>query len=140
MSTMEIGTTAARVAADHGSAGLVYLSGSGLDLAVAADDVRGMVVVDPEGHRLGEVGDLVIDVRDRRARILSVVSGGILGLAAFERLIPVETIAKVDERIRVDRTYAEPVGPVVRTLERSWSASVLMTCLPDAVTEFELER
>jgi transglutaminase-like putative cysteine protease len=38
------------------------------------------------------------------------------------------------------RIYPEPVGPVVRALERNWSASVLMTCLPDAVTESELER
>lgn len=38
------------------------------------------------------------------------------------------------------RVYAEPVGPVVRALEVHRRASVLAACLPDAVTEFELER
>jgi hypothetical protein len=36
--------------------------------------------------------------------------------------------------------YAEPVGPVVRALELYRNASMLAVCLPDAVTEFELER
>jgi transglutaminase-like putative cysteine protease len=38
------------------------------------------------------------------------------------------------------RVYAEPVGPVVRALELYRNASVLAVCLPDAVTESELER
>ena|SRR5687767_12033211 len=38
------------------------------------------------------------------------------------------------------KVYADPVGPVVRALEREWKASVLASCLPDAVTESELER
>lgn len=38
------------------------------------------------------------------------------------------------------KVYPEPVGPVVRALELHRSASVLSSCLPDAVTEFELER
>jgi sporulation protein YlmC with PRC-barrel domain len=87
--------------------GLVHLAGSGLDLAVAADDVRGMVVVDPDGHRLGEVRDLVVDTGERRARLLAVVSGGVLGLDTTERLVPVEVVAKVDDRVRVARSCAE---------------------------------
>jgi transglutaminase-like putative cysteine protease len=38
------------------------------------------------------------------------------------------------------RIYPEPVGLVVRALELHRSASVLAACLPDAVTEWELER
>ena len=38
------------------------------------------------------------------------------------------------------KVYPEPVGPVVRALELHRSATVLATCLPDAVTEFELEH
>ena len=38
------------------------------------------------------------------------------------------------------KVYPEPVGPVVRALELHRSATVLATCLPDAVTESELER
>ena len=38
------------------------------------------------------------------------------------------------------RVYADPVGLVVRALELHRSATVLMQCLPDALTEHELER
>jgi transglutaminase-like putative cysteine protease len=38
------------------------------------------------------------------------------------------------------KVYAEPVALVVRALELHRSASVLATCLPDALTESELER
>jgi len=38
------------------------------------------------------------------------------------------------------KVYPEPVGPVVRALELHRSATVLAACLPDAVTEFELEH
>ena len=38
------------------------------------------------------------------------------------------------------KIYPEPVGPVVRALELHRSATTLASCLPDAVTETELER
>jgi transglutaminase-like putative cysteine protease len=38
------------------------------------------------------------------------------------------------------KVYADPVGPVVRALKLYRSAAVLSACLPDAVTESELER
>ena len=38
------------------------------------------------------------------------------------------------------RVYADPVTPVARALELHRSATVLATCLPDALTETELER
>jgi hypothetical protein len=38
------------------------------------------------------------------------------------------------------RVYPDPVGPVVRALQVYRSASVLAACLPDAVTESELEQ
>ncbi|MBF4764403.1 PRC-barrel domain-containing protein [Nocardioides islandensis] len=88
--------------------GLVYLAASDLELAHAADDVRGLPVVTHVGHRLGEVEDLVIDPVERRARLLSVVSGGILGLGVTERLVPVEAITRVDDRVHVDRGH--PAG------------------------------
>jgi sporulation protein YlmC with PRC-barrel domain len=90
-----------------GQAEMAYLRHSGLELACSADDVRGMVVVDPNGHRLGHVDDLVIDASDRRARLLAVVSGGIGGLAPSECLIPVETVTKVDDRVHVDRDHQD---------------------------------
>lgn len=82
--------------------GLVYLAASDLELAHGADDVRGLPVVTHFGHRLGEVEDLIIDPVERRARLLSVVSGGILGLGVTERLVPVEAVVRVDDRVHVD--------------------------------------
>jgi transglutaminase-like putative cysteine protease len=38
------------------------------------------------------------------------------------------------------KVYADPVTPVVRALELHHSATVLAACLPDAVTEYELEH
>jgi hypothetical protein len=68
------------------------------------DDPRGVVVVDPDGLRLGEVEAVVTG---RHAAHLTVVSGGIFGLARSTVLIPVEAVTKVDDRLHVDRTYAE---------------------------------
>jgi transglutaminase-like putative cysteine protease len=42
--------------------------------------------------------------------------------------------------ITFPKIYPEPVGPVVRALQLFERASTLASCLPDAVTEFELEH
>lgn len=81
---------------------LAPLRGSGIALATPDDDVRGMSVVSMNGHRLGEVEDLVVDEQHRRARLLVVTSGGILGLGVTQQLVPVEAVIKVDERVHVD--------------------------------------
>lgn len=86
---------------------LTYVGSSGLDVAPPDDDVTGLAVVDPEGLRIGEVEDVVIDTRDHRVRLICVVSGGILGFAADRTLLPVETVTKVDDRVHVDRSYSE---------------------------------
>lgn len=82
---------------------LVYLGRSGLEIATPGDDVRGLAVVDPSGLRLGEVDDVVVDLAARRVRLLVVVSGGVLGLATRRFLVPVEAVARVDGRVRLDR-------------------------------------
>lgn len=98
-----------------GTPGMVRLQDSTLRIADPADDVVGMTAVDPEGRRLGEVDDLVIDETHRRARLLVVASGGLLGLGRFERLVPIEMITRVDDRVHVDRDHnairAEAVQP-----------------------------
>ncbi len=85
--------------------GMVQLRDSDLELAHADDDVRGMAVFDPYGHRLGEVDDLIVDEQERRARLLVIASGGILGLFESRRLVPVEAITRVDESVHVDRDH-----------------------------------
>jgi sporulation protein YlmC with PRC-barrel domain len=90
--------------------GMVALSDSSLVLANPEDDVRGMVVVDPSGHRLGQVEDLVIDEHHRRVRLLVVASGGILGLGRTERLVPVEAVTRVGEKIHVAPGHGLPTA------------------------------
>ena len=86
---------------------LVYLGSSGLEIAPPSDDLRGLVVVGPDGLRVGEVDDVVVDADARRARMMSVASGGILGFATHRALIPVEIVTKVDDRVHLDRSYAD---------------------------------
>jgi transglutaminase-like putative cysteine protease len=85
-------------------------------LAVVDLPGHGWYRVDPRGNKPG------IDARFTPPRERLAYAASRLGEVIFPRI------------------YAEPVGRVVRALERNWSASVLMNCLPDAVTEFELER
>jgi sporulation protein YlmC with PRC-barrel domain len=96
---------------------LVSLRDSNLALADPADDLRGMTVVDPHQHRVGTVEDLVVDDDERRVRMLVVVSGGILGLGVSTRLVPVDAVIKVDDRVHLavshtqvhDATYDDAV-------------------------------
>jgi sporulation protein YlmC with PRC-barrel domain len=87
-----------------GHIGMIALGRSGLELAYPDDDVRGLGVLDPHGHRVGEVDEIVVDEDERRARLLVVKSGGILGLGEERRLVPVEAVTAVDEVVRVEST------------------------------------
>jgi sporulation protein YlmC with PRC-barrel domain len=83
---------------------LLPLQEGQVDLAAAADDVRGLVVLDANGHRVGEVDDLIVDEAERRARLLVVASGGILGLGAQRHLVPVEAVAHVSDHVRLQHS------------------------------------
>ena len=84
---------------------LVSLEDSDLTLAQPADDVRDLTVVDPHGHRVGKVDDLIIDETERRARLLVVTSGGLLGLGITERLIPVDAVTRVDDQVHIEALH-----------------------------------
>lgn len=80
------------------------MAGLGVDdltCAQVADDLRGMTVVDPNLHRVGEVDGVVVDQEERRPTLLVVASGGLLGLPRVRRLIPVGAVARVDDRVHV---------------------------------------
>ena len=81
-----------------------------LVLASQEDDVRGMSVVDLNGHRLGDVDELVVDKRHCRARLLVVTSGGLLGIAPTQRLIPVDAVTRIDDRVHVDQSRGHDHG------------------------------
>ncbi len=81
---------------------LLALAEAQVSLADECDDVRGLAVLDANGHRVGEVDDLMVDQAERRARLLVVASGGVLGLGAHRRLVPVEAVARVSDHVRLD--------------------------------------
>jgi sporulation protein YlmC with PRC-barrel domain len=84
--------------------GMVVLGDSDLVLADEGDDVRGMSVLDPNGQRVGQVDEIVVDEEERRARLLVVTSGGILGMGEKKRLVPVEAVARVSDDVRLHHT------------------------------------
>ncbi|NIK58951.1 PRC-barrel domain-containing protein [Kribbella shirazensis] len=88
--------------------GLVRLDDSDLMLAKAEDDVRGATVVDSDGTEIGKVSSLFVDADERRVRLLDVAHGGLLGLGAEHRLIPVDAVVEVSEdRVTIGRTRTE---------------------------------
>lgn len=88
--------------------GLVRLNDTDLTLARPEDDVRGATVVGSDGEEIGKIGGLVVDETERRVRLLDVESGGLLGLGAEHRLIPVDAVIAVTvDQVTIGRTRAE---------------------------------
>lgn len=83
---------------------LLPLGDSELTLAEEQDDVRGMTVMDVRDHRVGEVEEILLDAEERRARLLVVASGGILGLGEHKRLVPVDAVSRVRAHVRLERS------------------------------------
>lgn len=87
--------------------GLVRLGESGFVPQNLEDDVRGKDVYDAEGQRIGSVGDLYIERKEREVRFLEVEAGGFLGIGEkrfLVPLVPVEAVVEVTE----DRVTIEP--------------------------------
>jgi sporulation protein YlmC with PRC-barrel domain len=88
--------------------GLVRLDDTDLTLAKPEDDVRGATVVASDGEEIGKVRSLFVDADERRVRLLDVESGGLLGLGAEHRLIPVDAVVEVaDDKVTIGRSRAE---------------------------------
>ncbi|GAA1448769.1 hypothetical protein GCM10009641_77520 [Mycobacterium cookii] len=83
---------------------LLPLAGTGFGLADDQDDVRGMTVLDVRDHRVGEVEEILLDADERRARMLVVASGGVLGLGDHHRLVPVDAVSGVRAHVRLERS------------------------------------
>jgi transglutaminase-like putative cysteine protease len=97
-----------------------------LDAAGHAFCLHGLVVVDLPGY-----GWYRVDPRGNKPGVHAAFTPPREQLA-----YPASQIGEVV----FPKVYAEPVGPVVRALMQHRSATVLTDCLPDAVTESELER
>ncbi|MEU4191938.1 PRC-barrel domain-containing protein [Kribbella sp. NPDC026611] len=88
--------------------GLVRIDDTDLTLARMEDDVRGDTAVGSDGEEIGKVASLYVDEPERRVRLLDVESGGLLGLGAEHRLIPVDAVVSVaDRKVVIGRTRAE---------------------------------
>lgn len=85
------------------TATLVRLGETDLTLANAAEDVRGLTVVDRNGDELGKVEGLLIDPDERRVRFLELGAGGFLGIGKKTLLVPVDAVAAVDDQVHIDK-------------------------------------
>jgi sporulation protein YlmC with PRC-barrel domain len=91
--------------------GLVRLDDTDLTLAKAEDDVRGSTVAGSDGEEFGKVSGLFVDVEERRVRLLDVESGGLLGIGAEHRLIPVDAVIEVSgDRVVIGHSRPEIAG------------------------------
>jgi sporulation protein YlmC with PRC-barrel domain len=87
------------------NASLLRLSNTGLVLADASQDVRGLPVKDVEGATIGKVVDLLIDDTEKRVRFLLVSTGGVLGIGEERFLVPVDAIAAIHkDHVHIART------------------------------------
>jgi sporulation protein YlmC with PRC-barrel domain len=72
---------------------LSNLTGTGMTVKNAADDMRGRKVTDKDGKDVGKVHDVFVDDRQRKARLLLVEHGGFLGIDEKKSFIPVDAIS-----------------------------------------------
>jgi hypothetical protein len=80
-------------------------------VAVAADDIRGRMVKDKDGHELGRIDSLLVDAVGQKVRFIEVATGGILGLGETTSLIPVEAITRVtDVEVYISHTREHVAG------------------------------
>jgi sporulation protein YlmC with PRC-barrel domain len=88
---------------------LEKLTQSGLELADPATDLRGRDVFDRDDQAVGTVADVLIDLNQRKARMLEVVSGGgLLGIGKKQFLVPIEAVIGGDPRtVYIDKPKDE---------------------------------
>jgi sporulation protein YlmC with PRC-barrel domain len=89
---------------------LIRLKDTDMDLTNPNEDVRGDMVVDPNGDEVGKVDELLIDENERRVRFLEVGSGGFLGIGEEKRLIPVDAVTSIDDEVHIDKTREQVIG------------------------------
>lgn len=87
------------------------LTGSDVMLTDPAEDIRGHTVRDSAGEKIGRVDELLVDHREKRARLLCMGAGGLPGLGGIQVLIPVDAIVRItDSEVHVNRTRGHVAG------------------------------
>ncbi|MET3808638.1 hypothetical protein ABIB25_005668 [Nakamurella sp. UYEF19] len=90
---------------------LTRLRNHGLTVVHHDADVRGRRVRDKEDRDIGKLVDLLIDLGDRRVRLLQVDHGGILGFGAQSSFIPVDAVTHITgSTVHIDQTGRRIAG------------------------------
>ena len=93
-----------------GSGTMMRLGDTDQRLADPTQDIRGRKVLDRDGHEIGKVDDLLIDVERKKVRLLRVDHGGVLGIGGTPLFIPAEAVERVtDDRVGIDRSRDQVV-------------------------------
>ena len=83
---------------------LERLGSSAIPLEDPAEDVRGRTACDRIGQPIGPVEDVWFDIQQRRARLIEMSHGGLLGIGKSHLLVPVDMIRGTDaENVYLDR-------------------------------------
>jgi hypothetical protein len=99
-------------------------------LSDPAEDILDLEVLDRAGQRIGLIEELLVDLRERRVRLLRVRLAGRQRDAGVTRLIPVDAVWRITDRdLSIDRVRAHvdagPAGvggePDQRDLERIYA-------------------
>ena len=91
--------------------GLVRLGDSDFVPANPEDDLRGKVVYDAQGQRVGSVEDLYIERKEGEVRFLEVGAGGFLRIGEKRFLVPVEVVVEVaEDRVTIEPERTQKVG------------------------------
>jgi len=75
-----------------------------------ASDLRGRHVVDVNGDEVGVIEDLFLDAREQKIRFIEVSCPGFFRIRPTRFLIPVDAIARLDDRVHLDRTRTNVAG------------------------------
>lgn len=90
---------------------LTRLGDHGLTVAHHDADVRGRRVKDKDNKDIGRVVDLLIDLGDRKVRLLQVDHGGVLGFGAQSSFIPVDAVTHIThDTVHVNQTGRRIAG------------------------------
>jgi sporulation protein YlmC with PRC-barrel domain len=83
----------------------------GQTVANAVDDIRGRMVKDKNGQKIGRIDGLMIDDVERKVRFIEVASGGFLGFGESRSFIPVEAITRIaDDEVYISHTREHVAG------------------------------
>lgn len=84
----------------HGtSREIVKLRDTGLELADDAKDIRGRKVIDIDGHDIGHVSNLFVDMGERRICMLEIRGGGLFGIGDRYVLLPADAVTTIGKDI-----------------------------------------